>query len=211
MICDPSHCRVKSIGGNTYQPKDEAARRASQYWKPRVAQRPEHRGICAHGRATTGYRPVEGHCRVRLGCSIHGDRLLAKNGRRRAVAKTNCARILGRGVAGAHYDRLGDFLRSFANDGCFLLDMRFLLNGLWSMVQIANAHQKRRRVNHACAARPSSTRRGWETMKGLSEKTALLRGPAAWLTRAGAHRARLSAATVPKAAFPRNVCVNAHG
>lgn len=56
-----------------------------------------------------------------------GDRLLAKNGRRRAVAKTNCARILGRGVAGAHYDRLGDFLRSFANDGCFLLDMRFLL------------------------------------------------------------------------------------
>jgi CRP-like cAMP-binding protein len=73
------------------------------------------------------------------------------------------------------------------------------------------AGKLRRRVNHACVAGPSSTRRGWETMKGLSEKTALLRGPAAWLTRAGAHRARLSAATVPKAAFPRNVCVNAHG
>ncbi len=45
MICDPSHSKVKSIGGNTYQPKDEAVRSASQYWKPR-----EGSGDCRYER-----------------------------------------------------------------------------------------------------------------------------------------------------------------
>ena len=57
MTCEPSHCSVKSIGGNTYQPKDEAARSASQYWKPREGSVPSTEGSARIGARQPGTAP----------------------------------------------------------------------------------------------------------------------------------------------------------
>src|SRR5687767_2708410 len=57
MICEPAHCKVKSISGNTYQPKDEAERSASQYWKPREGSVPRTEASARIGARQPGTAP----------------------------------------------------------------------------------------------------------------------------------------------------------
>src|SRR5213075_1694400 len=72
MICAPSHCSVKSSGGNTYQPKDEADLRASQYWKPREGRVPSAEASARIGARQPGTAPKNVTAGLGWGASLMG-------------------------------------------------------------------------------------------------------------------------------------------